>query len=172
MFEVGRLLNFARAIEANLCGYTAPPGGILCGEKLLRQIGALCRAGCCDATDRGTTAGAGGGGRCCRLVLWTILGPMWPIVRIAQMPCYVQRPLPGNAGAPAQVAAPLAARVGRDGLLEWLEHLAHRPVSHTHVQPHIAGPRQAFIHACMHAAEGICASRCGHSLNIVHSVTD
>jgi hypothetical protein len=38
VFEVGRLLNFAKAIEANLCGYTARPGGILCREKLLRQM--------------------------------------------------------------------------------------------------------------------------------------
>ena len=62
----------------------------------------------------------------------------WEIAQMSQMPCYVQRPLPSNDGAPAQVAAPLAARVGGDGLLQWLEHLAHRPVPHTHMQPHTA----------------------------------
>ncbi len=80
-------------------------------------------------------------------VLFCGLGWMCEIAQMSQMPCYVQRPLPSEDGAPAQVAAPLAARVGRDGLLQWLEHLAHRPVSRTHMQPHIVGLRQTCIHA-------------------------
>ena len=39
VFEVGRLLNFAKAIVVNLYKHRAPPGGILCREKILRQMG-------------------------------------------------------------------------------------------------------------------------------------
>jgi hypothetical protein len=39
VFEVGRLLNFAKAIAVKLCRHRAPPGGILCWVKVLRQMG-------------------------------------------------------------------------------------------------------------------------------------
>jgi hypothetical protein len=138
VFEVGRLLNFAKAIAVKLCNHRAPPG------ESTAPNGALCRAGCWEPSDRvrlrvpAAVADAA--------VLFCGLGRMWEIAQMSQMPCYVQRPLPSEDGAPAQVAAPLAARVGRDGLLQWLEHLAHRPVSHTHMQPHIVGLRQTCIH--------------------------
>ena len=76
------------------------------------------------------------------------LGWMCEIAQISQIPCYVQRPLPSEDGAPAQVAAPLAARVGRDGLLQWFEHLAHRPVSRTHMQPAAHTWAKADMHTC------------------------